>query len=485
MRQALRNINNFYSPDVLFEDSMARCPWEAGVNVDDDEEDSFSVEQQPQVEVAEVEDFHESESASHWSHGSDSEMVFVSPTAEVSGWTMSASHDATCTALSTRSLSPSPSPPLFSHREFDELRTPSGPSTYSAVSSSPSIPSPPVTPGPDEMFFGDSPRRPHRLTLDIEGLHPDYYAGSVDMLSARSSTMQTALESAQLDGYGPYSAFYITESEKTSAVFDSMDEMGMMTDFDEEDVMDAVSAYSFPTVDTHDTQDTSEPMSARPESPVLGLNLGFPSAENTAVDSPSFNWSTLPSGVNSEQPTPAFSFLTFATTPDSRLPSFSDFTHASAATGSSAHGSPYANAATSAEPMKSEVPAGDSWTHKSRLLNPVRLAFTRRSRSRSPSPDCSSRCGDRVPFPQPQPQPVFTTHWTLSTSIAPDQPRSFCTSVAHPSAKTTAVGSGTSTGVAEKNTQGIRRRGTRRRLRSARDWFSPGKLFAAVMPSPQ
>ena len=45
MRQAVKEIENFYSPDVVFEDSMARCPWEAGVNVaDDGEEEGEDVE---------------------------------------------------------------------------------------------------------------------------------------------------------------------------------------------------------------------------------------------------------------------------------------------------------------------------------------------------------------------------------------------------------------------------------------------------------
>ncbi|KAJ3528007.1 hypothetical protein NM688_g8051 [Phlebia brevispora] len=237
MRQAVANISNFYSPDVLFEDSMARCPWEAGVNAEEEEDEESLSAEDAQVDVAEVEEYHDSEPASQWSHDSDSEMVFAHPSVEVSGWTLSPSRDATCTALSTRSLSPSPSPPMFPH-ELDELRTPSGPSTYSAASSCYSISSPPATPNPDEMLFDDSARRPLHLTLDIEALRSNYYPGSVDMLSAQSSTMQTALESAQLDGYGPYSAFYIAESEKASTLFDGMDDSGMITDFEDEDVME-------------------------------------------------------------------------------------------------------------------------------------------------------------------------------------------------------------------------------------------------------
>ncbi|THH00494.1 hypothetical protein EW026_g2054 [Hermanssonia centrifuga] len=326
MRLAVKSIKNFYSPDALFEDSMARCPWEAGVNMDDEEGVSDSTgEAEPEVEITEAQEFpSEKEFNSRWSHGSDSDMVFRGqPADDGYSWTNADSRDATCAAVSsTPSTSQSPSSMLFARRRFDS-RTPSVPSNYSLVSSSPSIPSPPVTPGPEDTFFGGVSRRPARLTLDMEALQANYYDGSITMISARSSPMHTALESAtQLDDFDPYSSFYVAPSEKTYAMTDASDDMGMLTDFDEEEAMDAASVYSFPEASTFNTFDMSEPMSARPESPVLGLSLGLPSSETTAVDSPS-NWSTLPSCPPSEQQTPAFSFLTFATTPNSsaRIPS--------------------------------------------------------------------------------------------------------------------------------------------------------------------
>ena len=498
MRQAVKGITNFYSPDVLFEDSMARCPWEAGVNAESEEgEDSLSVGE-PQVDVAEVDDFQESEYGSRWSRASDSDMA-LSPTAGgVAGWTMAASQDATYAVPSTRSLSPS-LPSHYAAHEYDDSRTPSGPSTYSAASSSPSILSPPVTPGPEESFFAaDDAHRPRRLTLDIEGLRSNRYAGSVEMVSATSSTMQTALESAQLDGYGPYSAFYVAESEKASTLLNPVEDMGMVTDFDDEDVMDAVSAYSYTADEKGDIRNFPEPMSARPESPILGLGL-FPEPQNLPRASPtSYNWSIVPSYPASEQHGTEFSFVSASTDPSYRIPSVHSFSDASAVVtpAHSTHGPFLVHPSIPAESVPSKTSSYEARARKPRLFDPVRHAFGRRSRSHSRSRS-RSRTLSRTPSPSPRggqqsfPQrtsgngAAVATHWTLAPSTAPGRPQARFAPVAHTSPKAAAVGVGNSTGVADKNVQGMRRRATRRRLRSARDWFSPGKLFAGLLPSPQ
>jgi hypothetical protein len=510
MKQELMAIDNFYSHDVLFEDSMARCPWEAGVNIDD-EEDSVSAdpepvqevipEPQPEIEV-EPQEFQDETDKAHWGADGDSEMVFApqTPASDKYSWDDASSYaKADITRTPTRSLSPSPS--LYSpRRRYDDMRTPSGPSLYSLVSSSPSIPSPPVTPGPDDVFFVDPPRRPNGLTLDINGLQSDYY-GNVDMLSARSSAMQTALESANNFDYNPYASYYIAESEKMAT---SPQDVGMTPteyEFDEDDIeeMDALSTYSYPNVDAYETLGMTEDAMARPESPVLGLDFGFPLSETSAaVDFQStFHWSTVPSKPPSQEATPAFSFLTFAPSPNasSQVPSsFQPASHTShihnfgATLGSSFLVSPPASTSTPNHSHGRSDSRSRSPSRKSRLLNPVRLAFTRRSRSPSPSSFLGQSSGSQVKsdVAQPQPQHQFVTHWTLSTSISPEQPPSLsCFASPAPSpARTPPTGSATSSSIQEKSAAGMRRRATKRRLRSAKDWFSPGRLFAAVMPSP-
>lgn len=509
MRQAVKGVRNFYSDDVLFEDSMARCPWEAGVHCDE-EEDSASTEPEPVQEVipepqpeAAQEEFLTTPVTDNadWGVDGDSEMVFAAqPSTHYSWDDYSSLEKASAARDSSRSMSPSPS--LSSRRRFADSRTPSGPSLYSLVSSSPSIPSPPLTPGPEEGSFADAQRRPMHLTLDINGLQPDYYAANVDMLSAHSSAMQTALDSAHFDSENPYAVFYYAESEK---MITSPTDVAMTpTEYEfDEDEMDALSAYSYPTQDAYDSLGMADATAARPESPVLGLELFPASVATTAVDTTFdatsiLNWSTIPSNPSSAAQTPAYSFLTFTSTasPTSgQVPSFSigeptpNASHSDqlgTTLGSSFLVHPAIQSTPASSTLARSRTRSRSRSRKSRLLNPVRLAFTRRSRSPSPSAHSGSAGAQAEHSGVAAQQQQFVTHWTLSTSISPDRPPALaCFASPAPSPpRTPPAGACASTGVQEKDVLGMRRRNTKRRLRSAKDWFSPGRLFAAVMPSP-
>ncbi|KAI0701361.1 kinase-like domain-containing protein [Cytidiella melzeri] len=490
MRQAVKEIRNFYSPDVLFEDSMARCPWEAGVNVDDDDEEAEGESTGPATETepkSPAQDFlsEDVHRQSQWSGDSDSEMVFTANSPAQYSWEGS-SYNGEESADIYHGRSASPASPLFSRRRFDDVRTASGPSTYSVVSSSPSIPSPPVTPGPDDSLFPDVARRPAHLTLDIDSLHTNYYDGSINMLSAESgSVMQTAIESARYTDFGPYSSFFYAESDKPSAIAPTSDEMRMIIsptdyDFDDEE-MDTLSSYSYSRVEEYDVLSIPEPMSARPESPVLGLNLDFPSDDSAVVESqPEGTHAPDLAEIPSEAPAqdPAYSFLTF-NSPDSsfKFPPLAapiPFTPISTTLGSPFEYTPPASSTFSSKAPSSRQ--SRSRSRKSRLLNPMRLAFTRRSRSPTPSAPRSS-------FPPQDESPKYATHWTLSPSSSPEQQSLSC--FATPAASPKVTGSSvTSTAVEKRDAQGIRRRTTKKKLRSPRDWFSPGRLLAAVIPSP-
>lgn len=495
MRQAVKEIENFYSPDVLFEDSMARCPWEAGVNVGDEEEeeesDSTGVGEPEPEHGAETQNFHAEEVSrrSQWSR--DSEMVYTTQSSKYS-WDGAISYaDDFTGGAEARSMSPSSR--MYARRHFNDLRSSSGPSTYSVVSSSPSIPSPPVTPDPEDSLFRDIGRRPNHLTLDIDGLRSKYYAGSINMVSAveSSSAMQTALESSQYE-YGPYSSFFYAESEKQSATVPSADDMGMIitpTDYFDDEEMDTLSVYSYPNTEAYDSSAIVEPMSARPESPVLGLDFGFPSAATSAVDLQSQDdhsqFVHLQSESNAQ--TPAYSFLSFLSpnssgyAPSFNYPPLTTPTSLSP-TVTTNLGSPfeYTPPAVASSSKSSSSRRSRSRSRKSRLLNPMRLAFTRRSRSPSPPPSSSFQ---QQPLQGDAAKATFSTHWTLATSVSPDQQSLSCFATPASSPKSAAADS-SSTALPHRSTQGIRRRATKKRLRSPRDWFSPGKLFAAVMPSP-
>jgi hypothetical protein len=109
LRRQIRLIDSFYSDDAIFEGSMARCPWEAGVDLESESEESDiqpaepPVQQEPEqprkpglkinvdmakpvesearVRIVSAEQAPQAEVQSSWSKGSDSEMVFATNSA--------------------------------------------------------------------------------------------------------------------------------------------------------------------------------------------------------------------------------------------------------------------------------------------------------------------------------------------------------------------------------------------------------------------
>lgn len=471
MRLSIKAIDNFYSPDVVFEDSMARCPWEAGVNVDSDSDSSTSAEAEPQPH-----DFPEDERyTSAWSNDSDSEMVFATQSAAESSWADSESYNARRDSY-TRSMSPSPASPLFAKTKlFEAFQTPTNPSTYSVLSSSPSIPSLPVTPNNGQSTWSQAAdsRAQKKLTLDTDCLQARYYDSSVAMLSARSSSMHTALES-QFEGYGLYSP-YLAESipEKASLFLDSREDLGMIaTPITAGEDADAKSTYSFPTIDADNSMSA-----ARPESPVLGLSLGSTSGSITAVERSEYNWDQLYDSSPSPSPEPpmsAFSFLTFTSTP--------------APSPQSEHGWPFPGHNSPSEPRSDRTThafsffashpsppplpirpplspsSRDRKTRTSSFLNPIRLAFPRRSSS--PLSRCSVT-PRRDRGTQTESAPTAWTSWAFSqsTSSSPS-PQPYSCLPPPP----------------EKGDAKLMDSQVAQQRRKRRSWFSPSKLFAAVLP---
>ncbi|KAH9852232.1 kinase-like protein [Lenzites betulinus] len=522
MRHALKAIDNFYSPDVIFEDSMARCPWEAGLRADPDSDSSAEADLEPQ-ELPEQEPQEEFTSA--WSNGSDSQMVFARErsTAKDSSWSNSFSfraHDRAASAASasaysrsrsvsrshsgspslSRSMSPGPDSAVYTTTKlFEALQTPghSPASAYSVLSSSPSIPSPPVTPHANSDWGHLQQVRPKLvLTVNTDGFRPEYYDNSVTMLSATASSMHTALESAlspNWDGYvySPLAPSSIPTA-KVSPYGDSREDMGMMiTPATEDHDMD-----EYP--DIHTPYDEDPPL--RAQSPRRGA------APAQSQDS-DVSWQRLCSWLNpspqagaSTTHTPAFSFFTVtATTAQSSSQPESvpwpAFSFGSSGTSSSPRSmpeklSPKIVAGPPPLPLRTTIAThsrADRKTRTSSFLNPIRLAFPRRSssparrRSYSRSP---GRGKARLSPAQSPPKPPPTANWVLSasTSASPEPQPYMCLPPTTPHLA----------GPARVEKEGLHPTHTtltedaqprRKRLRSARDWFSPGKLFAAVLPS--
>jgi len=481
MRAAIKSIENFYSPDVLFEDSMARCPWEAGVNVDSDSESSS---EEADLESREVHDQDDEGFVSTWSEG-DSEMVFANKTdtdrCSWVSWEASEAQSATRKDSYSRSMSPSPASPLFTTTKlFDALHTPSNASTYSVVSSSPSIPSLPATPGLDSTWSQPANKRPAlKLTLNTNGCQPNYYDNNVMMMSARSSSMHTALES-QFDAYGLYSPYSsATFPEKTSLLFASADDMGIIaTPATGDDEMDVKSAYTYPTIDVNNSMSM-----ARSESPVLGMSTRSTSGSVTAVDRFAYNWEQYSSHPSPERDYPAsmFSFLNFTATPAPSPQSERTWNSFSFAPSDpspmerhsdklrtpqfSFLASPVSPAPLPIRPPLSPA-SRDRKTRTSSFLNPIRLAFPHRSSSPAVRLSAvSPPHHDRATQTEPA-FATFATNWAFSqsTSSSPSPQPYLC--LPPPEKCETKLGDAP----------------RRKRLRSARDWFSPGKLFSAVLP---
>ncbi len=522
MRLAFKAIDNFYSPDVVFEDSMARCPWEAGVNVDADSDSSAEAEPEPQ-DIPEQQEIQE-DLASAWSDGSDSEMVFAreNSLAKGSSWTDSFgaqrgdNSGASSSYSRSRSMSPSPSasPVYTTTKLFEALQTPaqSPASAYSVLSSSPSIPSPPVT--PHAWAQGHQTRPKLVLTVDTDTFKPEYYDNSVTMLSATPSSMHTALESAW-DGYmySPLAPSSIPTA-KPSLYDQSREDVGMIiTPATEDHYMDE---DEYPEIDTYDSLP-----SARPESPVLGFDVDSKQQGQThSADTQSeYSWkhvsswlNTSPKPANTTTTTPAFSFFTVEATPaPSRQPSprepavWPAFSFATSATHSSPRSmpekltiSPKTSPAIALRPPLTPTMDrnGDRKPRASSFLRPIRLAFPRRSsspaRRRSSSRSPGRGLGGRGKTRQTEsaPETTYATNWVLSasTSGSPEPQPYLCLPPATGHIQATHVRIETR----EKEKESVHpahstltedARPRRKRLRSARDWFSPGKFFAAVLPS--
>ncbi|EMD35585.1 hypothetical protein CERSUDRAFT_116314 [Gelatoporia subvermispora B] len=478
MRLAIKEITNFYAPDVLFEDSMARCPWEAGITVESDSSSESEAEPEPQELPA------EDEFESAWSNDSDSEMAFATHSAaEKASWVEDASCEARHPCNYSRSMSPSPAV-YTTTRLFEQLqsRASSPQSSYSILSSSPSIPSLPRTPnGAGTWSPAAEVRRPKLPMLDTNGCRAQYYNDSVTMLSARTSSMHTALES-HIEDYGLYSAAFL--GGKQHLFTGEAEDVGMITTpitANEENMPIQLAISNYPTI--HADESLS---SARPESPVLGLHslglgLNAPAQRAEADMRGSYNWEHVdvpPSAAT----TAAFSFLTFETaapTPQNESawhsfcftapprPSFDQQQEHMAMPTPLPF--PFRDYPPSPTPPPLPLRPGtgparaERKARTSSFLNPIRLAFPRRS---------SSPLRTRTVQTEPafEPEGVGMSWAYAPSTPASPQPQPYrCIPPAGKSvAKFTA-------------TQEARRR--RRRLLSARDWFSPGKFFAAVLPS--
>ena len=228
LRRAIKGISTFYADDVVFEGSMARCSWEAGIDItggSQPEDEAFDLPQQDEK--------------SGWSTDSSADMVFAAAAAsqDDSSWVPYAASGATWGADSgLRNDTPSQRSPSFLTYD-DDQRTPSS-SSYSMYS--PALSGPYMsTQGDEESTYFDGPDRLKPQSLSITTAS-DLYEGSIVMRSADSTTMHTALESPVT-----YSSLFLQSSvsdSKPSFAAPSAFEVGISSfEEDEERFRDSMS----------------------------------------------------------------------------------------------------------------------------------------------------------------------------------------------------------------------------------------------------
>lgn len=203
VRYAIEEVTSFYSDGVIFEGSMARCPWESGMEIDSassaNTQDGPSPQSSPQPTEALLN--------SRWSKDSSSDIVFASQaSAEESNYGIPWNDYSSCSATWAFES------PISSDSEEDHFRMDlfGRPDTPSSASDSPAS-SMPATPNNFDMtFIGREEKQDPRaaLTIDTNLTRPRIYDANASMtsFSTQSSMMHTAIE------YDPYASLFFVSS---------------------------------------------------------------------------------------------------------------------------------------------------------------------------------------------------------------------------------------------------------------------------------
>ncbi|KAH9074171.1 kinase-like protein [Lactarius deliciosus] len=263
LRRAIKGVSTFYADDVVFEGSMARCSWEAGIDIthgSQPEDDAFDLPQQEDPK-------------SGWSTDSSADMVFAALSqGDDSSWVPYTASVATWGADSDLRTD-APSERSSSFLTYDDQRTPS--SSFSMYS--------PALSGPYHS--------PLQLLAASE-----LYESSIVMHSADSATMHTALESPVT-----YSSFFLQSSisvSKPSYAAPSAFEVGISTfDEDEERLRDSMSW----------TQASAYEQRTHAESEIVdvsSMDLSPTEQEHTTIGHSPISWQAVAGFLHCDSTTP-------------------------------------------------------------------------------------------------------------------------------------------------------------------------------------
>jgi hypothetical protein len=409
---------------------MARCSWEAGIDItggSQPEDDSFDLpphEQQQQQQ--------QQEPRSAWSRDSSADMVFAAQSREdSSSWVPYPASGATWGADSGLRTD-TPSQGSASFLTYDDQRTPS--SSRSMYSPALSGPFASTQADEDSTYVDGSVRlKPEALSISTAS---DLYEGSIVMRSADSTTMHTALESPVA-----YSSFFLSSSvsvSKPSYAAPAAFEVGISSFYDDDErFRDSMSWTRASTFDER----------TRAESDLVNVSsMDFSPTEqdHTMIGHSPVNgkpwpdfYAMIPPMPPPPPPHPQAQGATRVGLPFPLVPLKS----------SPATTSPFQCSPTSPSHARRKP-------RSSSFFNPIRLAFPPRHPSSSPSvPARRSAPASPNPF---SPLPV-----------SPLLPKSAGAELAH-----------LQPGPAQEHTHGRRRH--RQPLRSARDWLLSSRFFAAA-----
>ncbi|KAH9478742.1 Negative regulator of sexual conjugation and meiosis [Psilocybe cubensis] len=381
VRYAIEEINNFYSDGVVFEGSMARCPWESGMDIDSASSGTNPEDIGPQSPTAQA--FPEEvdpQLGSHWSKDSTSDIVFATQSlAQESSygipWTNYSSCGATWAYESP--VSSDSEPDHFRMDVFERSSTPSSVQTAET--------SLPPTPNHHDTSFGQKATKPElrsTLLINTNIPRPRIYDASASMTSYSTGTsiMQTAIE------YDPYSSMFFINSPispgKVLVMPDSaITAVGEDKDMTSPTVWSASSATQTSSLSSYSSSSTS--------SSVADEDLRF-ARSRTPSPEPDVHWTSFPAQVQSLQAqqcqlSPSVSTQITDVLPHSSRPNHSFLF----AFNKHPHAHPTASAAATVNTtFASGTPTSSASGHKSSTFS--RLAIKLFPRSPSPSTPSST-----------------------------------------------------------------------------------------------
>lgn len=469
VRYAIEGINNFYSDGVVFEGSMARCPWESGMDIDSASSGTSPDNTGPHSPGAQAETYSEDLEAqlgSQWSKDSTSDIIFATQSIDQHSsyghpWTNYSSCGATWDFESP--VSSDSEPDHFRMDVFERSSTPSSVQTAET--------SLPPTPNNFTTFGAKAGKAELRSTLLINTNIPTprIYDASASMTSYSTGTsvMHTAIE------YDPYSSMFFINSPispgKLVVVPDSaITAVGEDKDMTSPSVWTASSATQASSLSSYSDSSAS--------SSIINEGLRF-SRSRTPSPEPDAQWAAFPTQVQSLQPqqcqlSPSMSSNMTDVLPSSRRNHTFLFSFKHSATPTASNPSTIINA----------LPPSSHPSHSSHRSNTLsRLAIKLFPRSPSPtSPPSSSDTSLSSRRTAAQ-----TPHPSSARGQTPS-PTSHASSRRHSPVATSNKGGSPvqheSDPIERPQTANGAQRGHvhHRQLRSARHWYLPGRFRAST-----